>query len=74
MFIVPQTRVQVSALIIKGVFQVNSIKKNSMTELRRDELLQRLIDQGIYKVDGRQLFELSLYELLKLYTASQETA
>lgn len=74
MFIVPQTRVQVSARIIKGVFQVNSIKKNSMTELRRDELLQRLIDQGIYKVDGRQLFELSFYELLKLYTASQETA
>ncbi|XKH51745.1 Fur-regulated basic protein FbpA [Chryseomicrobium palamuruense] len=53
---------------------MNSIKKNTMTELRRDELLQRLIDQGIYKVDGRQLFELSFYELLKLYTASQETA
>lgn len=58
----------------KGVFHVNSIQKNTMTELRRDELLQRLIDQGIYKVDGRQLFELSFYELLKIYTTEQETA
>ena len=53
---------------------MNHIKKNSMTELRRDELLQRLIDQGIYKVDGRQLFELSFYELVKIYTTAQETA
>lgn len=53
---------------------MNSIQKNTMTELRRDELLQRLIDQGIYKVDDRQLFELSFYELLKIYTMTQETA
>lgn len=53
---------------------MNSIQKNTMTELRRDELLQRLIDQGIYKVEGKQLFELSLYELLKIYTTTQETA
>ena len=53
---------------------MNSIQKNTMTELRRDELLQRLIDQGIYKVEGKQLFELSLYELLKIYTTIQETA
>lgn len=53
---------------------MNSIQKNTMTELRRDELLQRLIDQGIYKVEGRQLFELSFYELLKIYTTTQETA
>ncbi|MET1015154.1 MAG: Fur-regulated basic protein FbpA [Paenisporosarcina sp.] len=38
-------------------------------ETKMDEKIMTVIDdlveQGVYKVDGKQLYELSLYELIK---------
>ncbi|HSP21381.1 MAG TPA: Fur-regulated basic protein FbpA [Planococcus sp. (in: firmicutes)] len=31
-------------------------------------MINHLVEQNIFKIDGRQLYELSLYELMKSYT------
>lgn len=34
---------------------------------KRDKIIDILVDHGIFKVNGKQLYELSLYELMKQY-------
>lgn len=35
---------------------------------KRTQVIDDLVSRNVFKVDGRQLYELSLYELLKEYT------
>jgi len=34
---------------------------------KRDKIIDTLVDNGIFKVNGKQLYELTLYELMKQY-------
>ncbi|MCG7345731.1 Fur-regulated basic protein FbpA [Sporosarcina sp. ACRSL] len=43
-------------------------QENPVLDNKRDIIIERLVDEGIYKVNGKQLYELSLYELMKQYT------
>lgn len=40
----------------------------SKFEDKRSNIIDQLVEQNVFKIDGRQLYELSLYELLKTYT------
>lgn len=40
----------------------------SKFEDKRSNIIEQLVEQNVFKIDGRQLYELSLYELLKTYT------
>ena len=48
------------------------IKKDSKLEEKRDIMIEDLVNHGIYKADGRQLYELNLYELTKKYIVENE--
>ncbi len=48
------------------------IKKDSKIEEKRDTMIEDLVNNGIYKFDGRQLYELNLYELTKKYIVEHE--
>ncbi|AIY04727.1 hypothetical protein Plano_0762 [Planococcus sp. PAMC 21323] len=39
---------------------------------KREIIIQGLVDQNIFKINGRQLYETSLYELLKTYTETNQ--
>ncbi|MGG0643460.1 Fur-regulated basic protein FbpA [Sporosarcina gallistercoris] len=36
-------------------------------DLKREEVIQRLVARGIFKIDGKQLYELPLFLLMKEY-------
>ena len=36
-------------------------------DMKREDVIQRLVKQGIFKIDGKQLYELSFYLLMKKY-------
>ncbi len=36
-------------------------------DMRREEVIQRLVERGTFKVEGKQLYELPLLLLLKEY-------
>lgn len=40
----------------------------SKFEDKRSHIIEDLVAQNVFKIDGRQLYELSLYELMKTYT------
>jgi hypothetical protein len=40
----------------------------SKFEDKRSNIIEDLVAQNVFKIDGRQLYELSLYELMKTYT------
>ncbi|MDN7243662.1 Fur-regulated basic protein FbpA [Planococcus sp. N028] len=40
----------------------------SKFEDKRSVIIEDLVAQNVFKIDGRQLYELSLYELMKTYT------
>lgn len=40
----------------------------SKFEDKRSIIIEDLVAQNVFKIDGRQLYELSLYELMKTYT------
>jgi uncharacterized protein (UPF0248 family) len=40
----------------------------SKFEDKRSIIIDQLVEQNVFKIDGRQLYELSLYELMKTYT------
>ncbi|AQQ52464.1 Fur-regulated basic protein FbpA [Planococcus lenghuensis] len=40
-------------------------------EFKREQIIEDLVENNIFKVGGRQLYELSLYELLKTHTEDQ---
>lgn len=43
------------------------IQKESLTEKRRDNMIEDLVNKGVFKIDGKQLYELNFYELMKQY-------
>ena len=42
--------------------------QESKFEDKRSIIIDQLVEQNVFKIDGRQLYELSLYELMKTYT------
>ena len=40
----------------------------SKFEDKRSNVIEELVAQNVFKINGRQLYELSLYELMKEYT------
>ncbi|MGG0670631.1 Fur-regulated basic protein FbpA [Sporosarcina koreensis] len=42
--------------------------ENRVLENKRDKIIEKLVNDGIFKINGKQLYELSLYELMKQYT------
>ena len=48
------------------------IMKESQTEQKRDGIIEEFVNKGVYKIDGRQLYELNFYELMKEYTTEEE--
>ncbi|MEK3954723.1 MAG: Fur-regulated basic protein FbpA [Psychrobacillus psychrotolerans] len=47
--------------------------KESQTEQKRDGIIEEFVNKGVYKIDGRQLYELNFYELMKEYTTEEES-
>lgn len=43
-------------------------QENPMLENKRDKIIENLVNDGVFKINGKQLYELSLYELMKQYT------
>ena len=41
-------------------------------DLKRAEIIQRLVSDGVFKLHGKQLYELPLYALMKEYTIRTE--
>ena len=50
----------------------NDAKKDSKIEEKRDFMIEDLVNHGVYKADGKQLYELNLYELTKKYIVENE--
>lgn len=47
-------------------------QENPVLDVKRDKIIERLVNDGIFKINGKQLYELSLYELMKQYTMRAE--
>jgi len=47
-------------------------KENQVLQNKRDKIIENLVNEGIFKINGKQLYELSLYELMKQYTMRVE--
>ncbi|WP_301107635.1 Fur-regulated basic protein FbpA [Sporosarcina sp.] len=39
----------------------------NIVEIKRDEVIEELVSNGVFKIDGKQLYELSLQSLMKEY-------
>ncbi len=39
---------------------------------KREAIIQGLVEQNVFKINGRQLYETSLYELIKTYTETDQ--
>lgn len=57
----------------KGILhkeRTNSMEQipESKFEDKRSNVIEELVAQNVFKINGRQLYELSLYELMKEYT------
>lgn len=46
--------------------------QNPLLENKRDKIIESLVEEGIFKINGKQLYQLSLYELMKQYTMKTE--
>ncbi|WP_252504171.1 Fur-regulated basic protein FbpA [Sporosarcina sp. Marseille-Q4943] len=46
--------------------------ENPILEHKRDKIIESLVEEGVFKINGKQLYELSLYELMKQYTMNLE--
>jgi hypothetical protein len=46
------------------------MKKQDETpmEVKKKKIIQKLVNKGVYKLEGKQLYELPLYSLMKAYT------
>lgn len=49
------------------------IPKESKIEEKRDNMIEDLVNKGVFKIDGKQLYELNLYELTKEYIIEEES-
>ncbi|TQR19348.1 Fur-regulated basic protein FbpA [Psychrobacillus vulpis] len=47
-------------------------RKDSKMEEKREIMIEDLVNKGIFKIDGRQLYQLNFYELMKEYTTEEE--
>ena len=56
---------------LQGDIEMMSMKE-SQTEQKRDDIIQEFVNKGVYKIGGRQLYELNFYELMKEYTIENE--
>ncbi|MDW0110855.1 Fur-regulated basic protein FbpA [Sporosarcina aquimarina] len=36
-------------------------------DMKREDVIQRLVERGIFKIEGKQLYELPLFLLMKEY-------
>lgn len=48
-----------------------NIKGYKLSE-KREVIMEELMNRGIYKVNGKQLYQLDLYELMKEYTTKEK--
>lgn len=48
------------------------VKTDSKMEQKRDDIIEEFVKNGVFKIDGKQLYELNLYELMKEYTTKQQ--
>lgn len=48
------------------------LKKDSKIEQKREKIIEEFVKNGVFKIDGKQLYELNLYELMKEYTTEQQ--
>jgi len=48
------------------------VKTDSKIEQKRDNIIEEFVKNGVFKIDGKQLYELNLYELMKEYTTEQQ--
>lgn len=46
--------------------------KENNPEKKREEIMEDLVSKGIFKIDGKQLYELNLCELMKEYITKEE--
>ncbi|MCM3711378.1 Fur-regulated basic protein FbpA [Sporosarcina luteola] len=46
--------------------------ENPVIENKRDKIIESLVKEGVFKINGKQLYQLSLYELMKQYTMKAE--
>ena len=44
-----------------------------VSESKRDEMIEELVLNGVFKIDGKQLYELSLQSLMQEYEAFGQT-
>lgn len=51
---------------------MNMQMKESKMEEKRDNMIEDLVKKGVFKIDGRQLYQLNYYELMKEYIAEEE--
>lgn len=57
-------------MIANNLGGITNMKKqeNPVLEYKRDRIIENLVNEGVFKINGKQLYELSLYELMKQYT------
>lgn len=48
------------------------VKTDSKMEQKRDDIIEEFVKNGLFKIDGKQLYELNLYELMKEYATEQQ--
>ncbi|PZX03099.1 Fur-regulated basic protein A [Psychrobacillus insolitus] len=48
------------------------VKTDSKMEQKREDIIEEFVKNGVFKIDGKQLYELNLYELMKEYTTEQQ--
>ena len=47
--------------------------KNQKWKQKRDDMIEDLVNKGVFKIDGRQLYQLNYYELMKEYITEKES-
>jgi len=46
--------------------------EETQLDLKKEEIIQRLVKNGVFKLHGKHLYELSLYALMKAYIIRTE--
>lgn len=49
------------------------IPKERKMDEKRDNVIEDLVNKGIFKINGKQLYELNFKELMKEYTTEKES-
>lgn len=40
-------------------------------DTKKNKIIEKLVNEGVFKINGKQLYELSFYELMKQYTRTE---